>query len=47
MTRNPALRPTRQPINSVDLCASFRRIAYTSAAGFAALFLAVVALWIR
>ena len=46
MTRSPALRPTRQAISHRDLCASFRRIAYTAAAGFAALFL-TAALWIR
>lgn len=46
MTRNHALRPARAPINRNDLFSSLRRIAYTSAAGFAALFL-TVALWIR
>ena len=44
MTRSPALRPTRAPSHR-DLCASFRRIAYTSAAGFAALFLTAALFW--
>ena len=45
MTRSPALRPTRAPLDSADLCASLKRIAYTSAAGFAAIFLTVALFW--
>jgi hypothetical protein len=46
MTRSPALRPTRAPSNSADFCASLKRVAFTAAAGFAALFL-ITAIWIR
>lgn len=45
MTRSPALRPTRSPLESADLCASFRRIAVAAAAGFAALFLTAALFW--
>ena len=45
MTRSPALRPARAPLDSADFCASFKRIAYTAAAGFAALFLTVALFW--
>ena len=46
MTRSPALRPSRPASSHRDFCASFRRIAFTAAAGFAALFL-ITAIWIR
>lgn len=45
MTRNPALRPTRPGSSHRDFCASFRRIAFTAAAGFAAVFLATLIFW--
>lgn len=46
MTRNPALRPIGQAHARRDFCASLKRIAFTAAAGFAALFI-TAAIWIR
>ena len=45
MTRNPALRPSRAPINRNDLFSSLKRITLTAAAGFVALFIATVCFW--